>query len=65
MTLIIDQNKQLLNIIAEENDLPIMELMSMIPSKQEIVQFITPRRREITTSSSESSSSVSSSSLVE
>lgn len=65
MSLVIEQNKQLLKIIAEEYDLFYDDLVALIPNKQEIVQFVLPRRREITTSSSESSSSPPSSSLVE
>lgn len=65
MSLIIEQNKQLIDIIAEDYDLPIIELLSCIPTRQDIVQYVLPRKREISTSSSESSLSSSSSSLVE
>lgn len=44
--LIIEQNKQLLKIIAEEEGLPYDEMVRLVlPSQQKIVQFVTPRRR--------------------
>ncbi len=44
--LIIEQNKQLLKIISEEEGLPYDEMVRLIlPSQQKIVQLVLPRRR--------------------
>ncbi len=44
--LVINQNKQLLKIIAEEEGLPYDEMVRLIlPTHQRIVQLITPRKR--------------------
>ena len=43
---VINQNKQLLKIIAEEEGLPYDEMVRLIlPTHQRIVQLITPRKR--------------------
>lgn len=66
-TIVVSQNKQLLKIIAEEEGLDYDDLLTLIPTHQEVVQYVLPRRRcnPISTGSSESFESFEPSSLDE